>query len=214
MYLPEHFRESDPTALHALIRNHPLGTWVSYGEEGLTADHVPFFLETGQGPLGTLCGHVARANPLWQRWTGGAEALVIFQGEQAYVTPAWYPGKAEHGRVVPTWNYAVVHVHGRPRVVTDRHWLLRHLEAITDSQEAGRAWPWKISDAPAEFIEQLLEHVVGIEIPIDRLIGKTKASQNRPHADRLGVAAGLRESGAEMARAMARRVAGEPNFRG
>lgn len=208
MYLPESFRETDPAALHALIRAYPLGTWVSRDADGLTADHIPFLLDSGRGPLGTLACHVARANPVWRRYVDGAEALVVFQGEQAYITPSWYPGKAEHGKVVPTWNYVVAHVHGRPQVIDDRDWLLRHLDALTDAHEAGRARPWRLADAPAAFIDRLLEHIVGVEIPIERLTGKSKASQNRPEADRHGVATGLREEGGELARAMAERVGG------
>jgi len=213
MYLPKHFEESDPQVLHALIRAHPLGTWVTVHEGGLLANHLPFLLDAARGEHGTLVGHVARANPVWRSFSESVPSLVVFQGVDSYVTPSWYPGKREHGKVVPTWNYAVVHAHGLPRAIDDKAWLLDLVTRLTDAQEAGMAAPWKVSDAPADFVDRQLEAIVGIEIPIARLAGKWKVSQNRLPADRLGVVAGLvargDATGDEMA-ALVKRATGAP----
>ena len=191
MYVPKLHEETDPSVLHALIKSHPLGAWVTQGKEGLLANHIPFLLDASRGAQGTLVGHVARANPVWQSFSSTVNSIIIFQGAEAYITPSWYPSKHEHGKAVPTWNYAVVHAHGMPRVVDDREWLLQQLTRLTDVHEAGQALPWKVSDAPPDFIESLLDVIVGIEIPIDKLVGKWKVSQNRPEPDKLGVVAGL-----------------------
>lgn len=197
MYVPRHFEENDPATLHALVGAHPLGAWVTQSQPGgeLLVNHVPFLLDPQQGERGTLACHVARANPVWKSFSTEVASVVVFQGAQTYVTPSWYASKREHGRVVPTWNYAVVHAHGLPRVMEDRDWLRRHLARMTDTQEAALASPWRIDDAPSEHIEALLGAIVGIEIPIARLVGKWKVSQNRSAADRAGAAAGLRERG-------------------
>lgn len=200
MYQPAHFREDRLEVQHQLIRAHPLGLLVSAGEGGLVADHVPFLLEAGALALGTLRCHVARANPHWQRLASAAEVLIVFQGPQAYITPSWYPSKREHGKVVPTWNYVVVHAWGRPQVMDDPAWLRRQIECLTRQQEATRAAPWHVNDAPAPFIDAQIKAIVGIEIPIGRIEGKWKVSQNRPEADRDGVRAGLAEQGALSAR--------------
>lgn len=203
MYLPEHFAETDPRVLHALIDAHPLGAWVTLGEGGLLVNHIPFLLDADRGPHGTLVGHVARANPVWRSFSSNVGSVVVFQGAETYVTPSWYPSKRAHGKVVPTWNYAVVHAHGIPRAVDDPAWLLQLVTRLTERHEAGRPLPWKVSDAPADYTARLLESIVGIEIPIARLVGKWKVSQNRPAGDRLGVADGLLERGDAAAAEMA-----------
>ena len=189
--------------MYALIAVHPLGTWVTQGEGGLIADHVPFLLDRDAGEHGTLVGHVARANPVWRTLGQGMESLVIFQGVQSYITPSWYAAKQEHGKVVPTWNYAVVHAHGTPRATQDRDWLRRLVGRLTDTHEASRAPPWAVTDAPADYIETMLAGIVGIEIPIARIVGKWKVSRNRPAADRQGVVDGLLAKGDEASVAMA-----------
>ena len=203
MYIPRHFEETDTRTLHALIRSHPLGAWVTPGDAGLVANHIPFLVHEGRGPLGTLVGHVARANPVWQSYSKTRPSVVIFQGPQAYITPSWYPGKQEHGKVVPTWNYAVVHAHGLPTAIEDRDWLLTHVTELTRLHESTQAAPWAPADAPVEFIERMLGAIVGIEIPIERLEGKWKAGQNRTAPDQQGAAEGLRRRGDEGSSAMA-----------
>lgn len=191
MYQPPHFREDRLEVQHALMRAHPLGTLVTAGAGGLMANHVPMILDAdGSGP-GVLRCHLARANPQWRDLAAGAEALVIFQGPQAYVTPSWYETKRETHKVVPTWNYAVVHAWGAPRVVEDEAWLADQIAALTRAHEAARPEPWAVSDAPAPFVAAQLRGIVGVEIPIARIEGKWKVSQNRPAGDRAGVAAGL-----------------------
>lgn len=214
MYQPAHFREERLEVQHALIRAHPLGVLVSTGEDGLVADHIPFLLDPSSSGLGTLRCHVARANPHWRRLAEASEVLVVFQGPQAYVTPSWYPSKREHGKVVPTWNYAIVHAWGRPQVLDDASWLRRQIEALTAQQEATRAAPWNVGDAPASFIDAQIKAIVGIEIPISRIAGKWKVSQNRTEADRNGVIEGLTQQGQEnasMAALIATRGDGQKN---
>lgn len=189
MYLPAHFEQTDPEALAGLIRAHPLALLASLGADGLTADHLPLEYDPAAG---LLRGHVARANPLW-RQADGRPVLAVFRGPEAYVSPSWYPGKAEHHKVVPTWNYAVVHAHGTLRAVADAPWLRALVARLTDHHEAGRAVPWSVDDAPPDYVEQMLRAIVGIEIAVTRLQGKWKTSQNRSAADRAGVAAGLGE---------------------
>lgn len=208
MYVPKHFEETDIAVLHALMRAHPLGAWVTIGDGELLANHIPFLLDDSRGEQGTLMAHVARANPVWRSFSKEVASVVIFQGAQGYITPSWYPGKAADGKVVPTWNYAVVHARGMPRVIEDREWLLAHVSAQTDLREAGQpgsptSKPWKVSDAPADYIDSMLRGIVGIEIPIDTLVGKWKVSQNRTVADQQGVVAGLTERGDESSAAMA-----------
>jgi transcriptional regulator len=206
MYLPQIFEESRPEVLHELIRSHPFSTFVIHTEAGLTANHIPFVLDAQAGAHGTLRGHVARSNPVWQQLAGCSEALAIFQGAQSYITPSWYPSKHTDGKAVPTWNYAVVHAHGQPRAVDDAHWLLEHVTQLTAQQEARQALPWKVSDAPVEYIDQMLRQIVGIEIPILKLQGTWKVSQNRKTGDRLGVAAGLESLATDGSRAMGQLV--------
>ncbi len=186
MYLPTYFKETRSEALHALMRAYPFATLVTYGDAGLTANHLPCELVGDH-----LHGHVARGNELAR--ADGAEVLVIFRGPEGYVSPNWYPSKHETGREVPTWNYAVIHVHGRLRVVEDHTWLRQLLERLTDRHEAGQPKPWHVSDAPADHIEKSLGGIVGLEISIDRIEGKFKLSQNHPAANRAGVVDGLRQ---------------------
>lgn len=195
MYLPSHFKEERVDVVHSLMREHPLGALVTLGPDGLNANHIPFMIDPKPPPFGTLRGHVARANPAWRDFSRDVEALVIFQGPQAYVTPSWYATKRQTGKVVPTYNYLVVHVYGPLRAIEDPAWLRGFVERLANRFEAGRAQPWKITDAPADFIEKQLQAIVGIEIPVTRLRGKWKVSQNRPAADREGVIRGLQEMG-------------------
>jgi transcriptional regulator len=203
MYLPKHFEETRIEVLHELIRAHPLGALVTLTPSGLDANHIPFEVDPDPAPFGTLRGHVARANPLWRDFLPDVEALAIFQGPATYISPAWYPTKAETAKVVPTWNYAVVHAHGVLRVIDDRVWLRGFVEKLTNRHEAERRDPWKVTDAPADYIEKQLGAIIGLEIPITRLIGKWKVSQNRPPQDRAGVVEGLVHAGEPSAAAMA-----------
>jgi transcriptional regulator len=187
MYLPKSFHETHIDVLHALIRDYPFGTVVMHGAEGLVANHLP--LELASDTL--LQGHVARGNELAK--ADGAQVLVMFQAAHGYISPNWYPSKHETGREVPTWNYAVVHVHGRLRVIEDKVWLRSFLERLTDRHEATQAKPWHVSDAPEDHIEKMLKAIVGLEITIDRIEGKFKLSQNHPDANRAGVIEGLGE---------------------
>src|SRR5579885_1890699 len=175
------------------MRQVGFGSLVTAGPNGPEASHIPMFLDPEPAPFGTLRAHVARANGQAREFEPGMPALAIFTGPHHYISPSWYPSKTEHGRVVPTWNYVVVHARGPLQVIHDPHWLKRNVSELTAAHEAGFANPWKVSDAPADFIDNLVNAIVGIEIPIATLEGKCKASQNRPEADRLGVIAGLRE---------------------
>ena len=190
MYIPAAFREERLEVLHALIASHSLATLVTYGSNGLLANLIPFTL-TGNEKLGVLRAHIAKANSQLAALREGGEALVIFQGPESYITPSWYPSKKEHGRVTPTWNYAVVEARGKAKVIEDPAWILSQVEQLTDKQEMHRPHPWKVSDAPKEFIAGQLKAIAGVEISIDHLEGKWKVSQNRSEADRRGVAEGL-----------------------
>jgi transcriptional regulator len=195
MYQPQHFREDDPAIQHALIRAHPLGLLVTKGPAGLEANLIPFVLDASAGERGVLKGHLARPNLQWRDFDPAVGALVVFQGAEAYITPSWYAAKAETGKVVPTWNYAVVQVHGRIRAVDDRGWLRVQIEALTRLQEEHREQQWHVADAPPQFVDAQLGGIVGVEIEIARIEGKWKVSQNRPANDRPGIVAGLRTDG-------------------
>jgi len=195
MYLPPHFREDRVDVLHRFIELHNFATLVTMGPDGLIANHIPLVLEPEPGPLGTLRGHVSKANPQWRDSLPDISALAIFQGPSAYVTPSWYPSRQETGRVVPTYNYVVVHAHGPLRTFDDPALLEQHVRTLTDLHEAVFPEPWKVDDAPADFLQAMLKSIVGIEIPIERLEGKWKVNQNRLPADRAGAEAGLRASG-------------------
>ena len=195
MYIPDQFREERPEVLHAFIAQHPLGALVAVTADGLTANHIPMLWHQRGGTAGVLQGHVARANPLWEALAPGSPVLVMFGGANRYITPSWYPGKQEHGKVVPTWNYSVVHAHGTIRFIDDHDHGLRHVRELTDRQEASRAEPWKVADAPADYIDPLLSRIVPFQIAVTRLIGKFKASQHRPESERQAVTAALLEEG-------------------
>jgi transcriptional regulator len=196
MYQPPAFREDRIEVQHQLIRAHPLALLITAGPTGLLANLFPFLLDSEGTDKGTLRLHIARANPQWRELESVEECLVVFCGPQDYVTPSWYETKRETGKVVPTWNYVMVHVWGRPRVIHDDVWLRRQIEDLTDSRERLRAAPWKVDDAPPDFIAAQMRAIIGVEIPISRIEGKWKMSQNRPAADRAGVVAGFREAGA------------------
>jgi transcriptional regulator len=191
MYEPPLHREEDVAALHALMRAHPLALLVSHGPGGLLANAIPFTLVDDGSHFGLLRCHLARANPQWRDLQGAAEALVVFQGADAYVTPSWYATKRETGKVVPTWNYQMVQARGAPRIVEAADWLRAQVEQLTREREASRQTPWAVGDAPEDFIASQLRAIVGVELPVADLRGKWKASQNRNDADREGVIAGL-----------------------
>lgn len=193
MYQPDHFIETDRAVLNGLMRAHPLGLLVSAGPDGPVADNVPFLLDADRGENGVLRCHVARANPHWRLIAAQPETpvLVVFQGPQAYITPSWYETKRETGKVVPTWNYQAVHAYGPAEFFDDPERLLDAVTRLTNLHEGARAQPWAVDDAPADFVRAQLRGIVGLRIPITRLEGKRKMSQNRPLADRLGVAEGL-----------------------
>lgn len=195
MHRPSLFREDRLDVLHGLIRTHPLAQLVTAGGGGLDANPLPMLVDPEASPNGTLRGHLARGNGQVAALREGGQALVIFQGPQAYISPSWYPSKAEHGKVVPTWNYVAVHAWGRPRIIDDPAWLRRLVGDLTDRHEHGREAPWSVADAPEDFIVAQLKAIVGIEIPIDRIEGKWKVSQNRAEPDRRGVVERLRAAG-------------------
>jgi transcriptional regulator len=203
MYEPSHFKVEDRAQLHAVVRQHPLATLVTAGEGGLIANPVPFVLHPEEGEQGVLRAHLARPNKQWQAIAAGAETLVIFQGVERYVTPAWYASKQEHGKVVPTWNYVTVQVRGPARAIEDGVWLRAQLESLTRQQEAPRAEPWNVADAPEPFIAAQTRGIVGIEIEIASILGKFKLSQNRQEADKRGVLNGLSADPESESQAMA-----------
>lgn len=203
MYLPKHFEETRVDVLHGLIRAYPFGALVTQNPGALDANHIPFEVDPDPSPFGTLRGHVARANPVWRQTSPRAEALVIFQGPDTYISPSWYRTKRTTGKVVPTWNYAVVHAYGVPRFIDDRAWLRAFVEKLTVRHEAQRQEPWKVTDAPADYIDKQVGAVIGLEIPITRLMGKWKVSQNRSPDDRAGVVEGLLRDTQRSAQVMA-----------
>jgi transcriptional regulator len=209
MYQPSAFREERLETLHELIRAHPLATLITAGPGGLIANFVPFIL-ADMGDKGTLRAHIAKANDQVNALAAGAETLVVFHGPEAYITPSWYVSKKEHGRVVPTWNYAVVQVRGTPRVIDDPAWLRTQIGALTAAQESQRPEPWNVTDAPEPFIDGQMRAIIGVEIPILTIEGKWKVSQNRSAADRQGVYEGLKDEqgNVEMARMVAERLGG------
>lgn len=198
MYEPPHFVEDRAEVMHALIRANPLGLLVCNGEDGPVANPVPFLLDVS-GEAAVLRAHLARANAQWTLLEKAGTALVVFQGERGYVTPSWYASKAEHGKVVPTWNYCIVQARGTVSIHDDPSWLARQAGMLTDTHEAGRTQPWAMTDAPERFVEMQLRAIVGVEIRVHELKGKWKVSQNRPVADRAGVAAGMAGEDAAMA---------------
>jgi len=208
MYNPRHFREERIPVIHELIRSHSLATLVTMSPAGLMASHVPMLIEAQPEPFGTLRCHLARANPQWRDFSPDVPALAIFSGPQHYISPLWYETTAETGKVVPTWNYAIVHAYGPLKVTEDAEWLREMVAKLTDVHESVFPEPWKVEDAPADYIAGQLKGIVGIEMPIARLEGKWKVSQNRPAQDRQGVVAGL-QGMAELVQAALQRDTGK-----
>jgi transcriptional regulator len=205
MYNPAAFREEKPENIRAVIERYPLATLVTAGPGGITASHLPMLYDPGDGNAGVLRGHLARANPQW-RDPAPREALAIFSGPEHYVSPAWYPSKREHGKVVPTWNYVVVHAQGTVRFVEDRAWLLANVKALSELHEKLQGTGWKVEDAPPGFIDSMVQAIIGVEFTIASWEGKAKASQNRSAADREGVIAALEHLPSTAAGEMARVV--------
>ncbi|OZY43861.1 transcriptional regulator [Pseudomonas fragi] len=191
MYVPRAFAVDDIQILHQQMQASPLPVLVTHASQGLHASHVPLLLDPDEGPYGTLYGHLARANPHGKALAQGTETLVIFAGEQAYISPSFYPSKAEHGKAVPTWNYLAVHAYGTAEVFEDAERLLALVSRLSSKHEAGRPAPWAVSDAPGDYIDSMLKAIVGFRLPITRLEGKRKLSQNRDAADQAGVRQGL-----------------------
>lgn len=183
MYVPAHYSESRAEVLHELISDHPFGVLITHGIDGLDANHIPFDLHSSEGAIGVLHAHVARANPVWQQLSDGDEVLVVFQAEHGYLSPNWYPSKHEHHKQVPTWNYRVVHAHGRVTIRDDERYVRGVVARLTRQHEATQRNPWRLSDSPADFVDTLLQAVVGLEIEITRIVGKFKLSQNKDASD-------------------------------
>ena len=196
MYIPAHFAENRPDQLQRVIREHPLGTLVTHTADGLDADHLPFEFDPSVGEHGQLIAHVARANPVWQRCPTGTPVMVIFRGAESYISPNWYPSKHETHRLVPTWNYEVVHAHGVLTIRDDERFVRRVVALLTRKHEAAEPKPWKMGDSSPEFINGMLQNIVGIEIAITSLVGKRKLSQNRETRDLAGAADALQARGA------------------
>lgn len=195
MHVPDHFKEDDRERLHQYIRDYGFGLLVVADDDGIEANHIPFHLIAEKdASLGILQCHLARSNPVWRRLQGGASVLAVFKGPDAYISPSWYATKAETGQVVPTWNYLAVHAQGNARLIEDPTWLKQHLNQLIDQHEFGRNEPWSMDDAPADYTERLMQGIVGVEITIESLTGKLKASQNQPERNRVGVKAGLEAS--------------------
>jgi transcriptional regulator len=207
MYIPKHFEEPRIEVMHELMRSRPLATLVTLTSSGLDANHIPLHLVDAPAPFGTLRGHVARANPVWRDFAKDVEVLAIFHGPDCYITPNWYATKQKTGKVVPTWNYAVVHAYGTLRIIDDAVWVRAQIEALTAHNEAGFAHPWAVSDAPHEYTEKLIGAIVGFEIVITKLTGKWKTSQNQPSPNQASVVEGLNNSGMRDAAEMAALVA-------
>jgi len=192
MYIPRANQEDRTSVLHKLIEDQPFASLITMGSSGLFASHIPMVLKQN-GAMGQLRGHLSRANTQWRDYSPSVEALAIFSGPQHYITPNWYAEKQETGKVVPTWNYVVVHAYGYLKVIEDGEWLMAHLANLTNIHEAESPVPWKIADAPADYIASLAKGIVGLEMTVERLEGKWKVSQNRSEQDRHGVARGLAE---------------------
>jgi transcriptional regulator len=209
VYIPKANEENRLEVLHDLIESHPLASLVTMGSSGLFASHLPMVLERKSSTRGLLKGHLSRANRQWRDFQPEVQALAIFSGPEHYITPSWYAEKEETGKVVPTWNYAVVHVYGTLKVIEDPAWLLEHLNALTTVHESIFPAPWQVKDAPADYVASLLNGIVGLEMPIERIEGKWKASQNRSERDRAGIIEGLEEMGTPESLAMKALVAGK-----
>jgi len=206
MYTPAAFLETRIEVMEAAMTVHPLAAVVTMASNRIEASHIPLLYARSENGFGVLRGHMARANPQWKEYLPGAEALAIFNGPQHYVSPGWYPSAKEHGKVVPTWNYVVVHARGTLLIHENREWLLENVRMLTDRHEAGMERPWGVDDAPADYIENLTRAIVGIEMIVSSLEGKWKVSQNRSDADRLGVIGGLQALASSEALSMAHLV--------
>ena len=206
MYVPSAFQQHDPTQLHGLIRQQPLASLISHSAAGLQASHLPLWLAAEEGEFGTLYGHFARANPQWRELAGGAEELAIFTGAQGYISPSWYPSKAEHGKAVPTWDYQSVHAYGQLELFDDAERLIQLLGRLTEQHESPQPQPWAMADAPRDYIDKMLQAIVGFRLPIQRLEGQWKLSQNRSSADRAGVHQALSASPDADARNLAAQI--------
>jgi len=208
MFLPDHFRVEDIAEMHALMRARPFAALISTTQAGLYGTHLPTVLKD-EGTFGTIECHLSRANPHWKDLAEGGEAMMIFSGPDGYITPNWYATKAATGKAVPTWNYAIVHAYGRPAVMKEKDWLLRHVTELSDQQERSEAHPWKVSDAPASYVDVMLRGIIGFRFEITRLEGKWKMSQNRETQDCVRVVEGLKARAAgddlEIAEAVSRR---------
>jgi len=209
MYLPKHHEETRIDVIDRLIRSHPLASLVTTGTSGLFATHLPMVLHRSNDERAVLHGHLSRANNQWKEFSPEIQALAIFSGPEHYITPNWYPEKQISGKVVPTWNYAVVHAYGPLRVIQDSEWLLAHLHSLTDANEASQTMPWSVNDAPKDFIASLMNGIVGVELAIGRLEGKWKVSQNQTAQTRSSVQQGLDGLGTEASLAMRDLVKGE-----
>jgi len=212
VYNPAVFRETRPEVLEAAMAKYPLATLVTIGSKGLDATHLPLLYRRAGAGRAFLRGHFSRANSQWKDYTAASEALAIFGGPQHYVTPGWYASTRENGKVVPTYNYVTVHVRGQLAFFEDADWLRENVTALTESQEASSESPWRVSDAPAEFIEMQLKGIVGVELAVSHIEGKWKLSQNRIAADHEGVVHGLEKLDSEVAREMARIMKGEKSI--
>jgi transcriptional regulator len=202
MYIPRANQEDRVPVIHKLMEDQPFASLITMGTSGLFASHIPMVLERDGTPFGQLKGHISRANLQWKGFSPSIEALAIFSGPQHYITPSWYPEKLETAKVVPTWNYAVVHAYGHLKVIQDSEWLMAHLESLVNIHEASFPVPWKIGDAPSDYVASQVKGIVGLEMVIERLEGKWKVSQNRSEQDRVGVAEGLADLNTEESLAM------------
>jgi len=203
VYIQKQFEEIKVEVLHELIRAYPLATLVTHTSRGLNANHIPLYLSGSPAPNGTLQGHIARANPLMSDIGEGIEVLAVFHGPDCYITPSWYDTKKQTGKVVPTWNYAVVHAYGVLRIVDDASWLRAQLHALTGQNEAAFPDPWSVSDAPPEYVENMMQAIVGVEMAVTKLLGKWKVSQNQSAQNQASVISNLRASGRAEAELMA-----------
>ncbi|AUT72479.1 FMN-binding negative transcriptional regulator [Paraburkholderia hospita] len=208
MYIPAHFAETRKEVLHSRIVQHPFGTLITHGSSGLDANHIPFELAAEDGELGVLRAHVARANPVWQEVANGDEVLVVFHAGDAYISPNWYPSKHELHKQVPTWNYMVVHAHGRITILDDERYVRGVVGRLTRTHETSEPKPWKMGDAPKDYVDAMVKAIVGVQIEVTRLVGKSKLSQNKEARDIQGAAEALKSSGeSQLADAM---LAGVP----
>lgn len=206
MYISKYFSEDDNTKLLELVQAHPLATLITQSEDSFDVNHIPFISSSPKH----LHAHIARANPLWKTLSDNGECTAVFHGPQSYISPGWYPSKkSNNGKAVPTWNYAVVHVHGSIKFIHEEQWLKTHLEELTRFQEAALENPWQLTDAPEDYINKMIKGIVGIEFKVQRMVGKYKVSQNRDNSDKLGVIVGLNELGDDTSSAMAKIIESE-----